>query len=279
MLPTPSTSHVNYDHVYEPAEDSYLFLDTLSSTTETEWLQSRFDTGVQSSNPNPNPKSSIPISTPAPLVVEIGPGSGVIIAFLAAHAKTIIGTDVLSMAVDVNVHACLATRTTVEKALVETNSESNHSLYLSSVTCDLTSALTPSSVDILIFNPPYVPTDSVPATTFFPSGSSAQGSKPSFEESSHLLALSYAGGHDGMEVTTRLLDQLPSILSHRGVAYVLFCRGNRPDHVKETIRNWPHAAGIHPLKPWHWCAETVGSSGKKAGWEKLEIVRIWREFD
>ncbi|KIV91735.1 hypothetical protein PV10_06244 [Exophiala mesophila] len=270
MLPTPSTSHVNYDHVYEPAEDSYLFLDTLSSTSEIKWLQSRFETTLQSSTSKPSRP------TPAPLVVEIGPGSGVIIAFLTSNAKTIIGTHVLSMAIDVNIHACHATTTTVEKALVETNSHSNsnHSLYLSSVRCDLTSALTPNSVDILIFNPPYVPSDSVPAI-IFPSSSST----PSFEESSHLLAQSYAGGHDGMQVTNRLLDQIPSVLSRRGVAYVLFCRGNHPDQVKESILKWPSTGENDSVNPWHWCAETVGSSGKKAGWEKLEIVRIWREFD
>ena len=27
MLPTPDTSHVSFDTIYEPSEDSYLFLD------------------------------------------------------------------------------------------------------------------------------------------------------------------------------------------------------------------------------------------------------------
>ena len=66
MLPTPDTSHVSYDQIYEPAEDSYLLLDTLSSASETTFLRSHFRTG------------------PAPLVVEVGTGSGVVLAFVVA---------------------------------------------------------------------------------------------------------------------------------------------------------------------------------------------------
>jgi release factor glutamine methyltransferase len=258
MLPTPSTSHVSYDTIYEPAEDSYLFLDTLSSSSETTWLHSRFS----SSQP----------PAPAPFLAELGPGSGVIIAFLTAHARTIFGTEILSLGVDVNPHACLATRTTAETALTEENRSGAGgagSVYLSSLTGDLTTPLRPGEVDILVFNPPYVPTDSVPT---FPATQAGHGSggKVTFEESSHLLSLSYAGGTDGMEVTNRLLAQIPDILSQRGVAYVLFCRGNKPEEVKTCIRTWA------ATEEWNWCAETVGTSGKRAGWEKLEIVRIWR---
>lgn len=71
-----------------------------------------------------------------------------------------------------------------------------------------------------------------------------------------------------MMVTNRMLEQIPDILSaDRGVAYLLLCAQNNPELVKQRIREW--GAG--------WMAETVGSSGKKAGWEKLVIVRIWRE--
>ena len=267
MLPTPSTSHVPYDLIYEPAEDSFLFLDTLSSPSETAWLHAHF---------SHTPKR-------LPLLLEIGPGSGVIIAFLTAHAKTIFGTDVLSMGVDVNPHACLATRMTVEKALLEQRTEKStaqlgsriKSIYTSSLLGDLTTPLRPGQVDILIFNPPYVPTESVPAGPPTPPPTSTNG-KPTFEESSKLLELSYAGGVDGMEVTNRLLQQIPHVLSDRGVAYVLFCRGNRPEEVKKWIRGW---RGGDEAGRWKWSAETVGSSGKTAGWEKLEIVRIWKVWE
>ena len=154
------------------------------------------------------------------------------------------------------------------------------SIYLSSLTGDLTSPLRTREVDILIFNPPYVPTDSVPPPPRpTQSGStSTTSAKPSFEESSHLLSLSYAGGADGMEVTNRLLRQLPETLSARGVAYVLLCRGNKPEAVKGWIRSWGVVGGAKGEGGCRWCAETVGTSGKTAGWEKLEIVRIWREW-
>ncbi|KAL2441097.1 hypothetical protein ABEF95_011943 [Exophiala dermatitidis] len=337
MLPTPSTSHVSYDRIYEPAEDSYLFLDTLSSALETAWLQARFkpSSSYTSSStlssttttslrpeqtPTPSPhrpgRTRTPKpTTPPPLVVELGPGSGVIIAFLTAHAHTIFGQSVLSLGVDVNPHACLATRTTVENALYETktSTESNstsNSIYLASLTGDLTTPLRPGEVDVLIFNPPYVPTDSVPdigalrnqhqnqQTHTVPVTSvgadantqsslntkvvsSSSSSSLTFEESSHLLALSYAGGIDGMQVTMRLLHQIPHILSPRGVAYILFCRGNKPEEVKSWIRSWNSdggdGSGSGDGNGRRWTAETVGSSGKTAGWEKLEIVRICRE--
>ncbi|KAH0128183.1 hypothetical protein KCU67_g17210, partial [Aureobasidium melanogenum] len=59
---------------------------------------------------------------------------------------------------------------------------------------------------------------------------------------------------------------IPRVLSQRGVAYVLFCAQNKPEEIKSRIRQWPGG----------WEAEIVGTSGKKAGWEKLCIVRIMR---
>jgi release factor glutamine methyltransferase len=89
----------------------------------------------------------------------------------------------------------------------------------------------------------------------------------SFEQDSYLLELSYAGGEDGMVVTNKMLEQISGILSAgSGVAYVLLCAQNKPEMVKQRIREWGSG----------WMAETAGASGKKAGWEKLVILRIWR---
>jgi release factor glutamine methyltransferase len=244
MLPTPSTSHVSFSTIYEPAEDSFLLLDTLSSPAESAWLQHRF-----------------PPQTPTPLVAEIGTGSGVVIAFIVAHAKPIIGRDdVLGFGVDVNMTACTATSATVQKALAE---QKSRTVYLGSLCSDLGSPIRENAVDVLIFNPPYVPSDVLPALP-----QSAAASQSQFEVESHLLSLSYAGGKKGMETTDRLLDDLPRIMSTRGVAYVLLCAQNEPDKVKVRIKgSWGGG----------WNAETVGRSGKAAGWEKLEVLRIWKE--
>ncbi|KAJ9199638.1 hypothetical protein DTO164E3_4523 [Paecilomyces variotii] len=269
MLPTPSTSHVSFDTIYEPAEDSFLFLDTLSSASETAWLSERFSASSQTTY------------SPPPLVVEVGTGSGVVLAFAAANAKEIFGQQgIMTLGTDVNLNACAATQQTVITAIREKDEKENEkeiddsgkssSHFLASLTADLCSPLRPHSVDVLLFNPPYVPTPELPR---LPSEADIQKEKEmsrseKFEHESYLLSLTYAGGADGMEITNRLLDEVPNVLdSERGVAYVLLCAQNKPEEVKERIRAWGHG----------WMAETVGRSGMQAGWEKLVIVRIWRD--
>ncbi|CAK7225627.1 S-adenosylmethionine-dependent methyltransferase [Sporothrix bragantina] len=262
MLPTPDTSHVPYSRVYEPAEDSFLMLDTLALPAETAFLTQRFGDA----------------RTAPPLVVEIGSGSGVVLAFVAAQAVHLFGPSgyPLALAVDVNEFACAATRETAKRAIAEETTDAktrkdykqdSTGKFLGSMRADLMSALRPGQVDVLLFNPPYVPTPTLPANE------NTAAANDDFARDSHLLELAYAGGHDGMETTDRLLEALPEVLSARGCAYILLCAQNRPEAVKERIRAWPCAED--ETASWH--AETVGSSGKQAGWEKLQIVRIWRE--
>lgn len=255
MLPTPDTSHVPYQRVYEPAEDSFLLLDTLSCPTETTFLSSRF--GTTTTSP----------PTPTPLILEVGPGSGVVIAFLTANAHTIFGTPhILTLGIDVNIFACTSTGKTVSRAVGETQTQKESGTFLTALQGDLTSPLRPGQIDVLVFNPPYVPTPEMPVA------SAASSSSTTFAQDSHLLELSYAGGKDGMETTDRLVEALPSVLSSRGCAYILLCAQNKPEEFKQRIRQWPSG------QDGNWKAETVGLSGKQAGWEKLQIVRIWRDL-
>eukprot|EP01034_Spumella_vulgaris_P035472 gene35472-43737_t len=69
-------------------------------------------------------------------------------------------------------------------------------------------------IDILLFNPPYVPT-------------------PSEEIGGTSIEASWAGGIDGREVIDRLLPQLSSILSPCGVCYMVVVRENKP---KDIVR-------------------------------------------
>ena len=273
MLPTPSTSHVDSNRIYEPAEDSYLLLDTLSSTNETNFLKHYFgQLGTQSRNA---PK-------PSPIVLEVGTGSGVILAFVTANAEAIFGRpDVLALGTDVNNFACQATKQTVlqtcegsardmPSGLRRTPSEST-GLLLATLGADLASPIRGGMIDVLIFNPPYVPSAGVPdmkgdTWDSEPAPDDAKSRAESYERDSRLLALSYEGGVDGMEVTNRLLEQLPHVLnSDKGVAYILLCQQNRPEEIMERIYNWVG----------DWYVEVVGRSGKVAGWEKLCIIRIW----
>ncbi|KAM3534119.1 hypothetical protein MY4038_002645 [Beauveria bassiana] len=240
--------------VYEPAEDSFLLLDTLSSPTECAFLTNRF-------------------AHPAPLIVEIGTGSGVVLGFVNAQCQTIFGkSEILTAGIDMNAYACRATVATVKRAAADeqASTEARSGTYLGSSMADLTSCFRPGAVDVLIFNPPYVPTPEMPVQpeTFSPEVPAPAAVDPSFDDDSYLLALSYAGGADGMETTDRLLPDLARILSARGCAYVLLCAQNKPDLVKLKI---PELLGKG------WKAQTVASSGKTAGWEKLQVLRIWNE--
>lgn len=264
MLPTPDTSHVSYSRIYEPAEDSFLLLDTL--TSEAPFLSRTF-----------------PPAGPAPLVLEVGTGSGVVLAFINAHARTLFGhAAVVTAGVDLNPFACLATGLTVDKAARENRSTAGR--YLGASVGDLGSAWRRGTVDVLVFNPPYVPTPDVPPLLGpqrrgkgavkdkeedddADDGDDDDDDDDTWERDSYLLSLSYAGGRDGMETTHRLVGMLPRLLSTRGCAYVLLCAQNRPAEVKEGIRRFGP----------EWRVETVGSSGKTAGWEKLQVLRIWRE--
>ena len=266
MLPTPSTSHVDLEKIYEPSEDSYLLLDTLSSASEAQFLTERFG-------------GSHNATSLTPLILEVGTGSGVVLAFVAANAKTIFGRgDVLAIGTDVNAFACQAARCTVLKACGKVNTEQTSPQLCSqglaalsdTVIADLTSPLRNGSIDVLIFNPPYVPTSNVsPMVTdeIHAVFEDCTSGLDLFARDSHLLSLSYAGGVDGMEVTNRLLDQLPSALSpERGVAYILLCHQNMPEEVIKRIQRWGD----------DWSVAIVGRLGKQGGWEKLCIMRIAR---
>ena len=286
MLPTPSTDHVPFARVYEPAEDSFLLLDSLSGDTERTFLHERFGPQVPSNGRNVVPsRQDIGLSIPAsPLILEVGTGSGVVLAFADAHADRLFGRhDVLTLGTDINRFACAAASSTVmmasptkekgadtEATRTWGNSSGSRSSFQGIMQADLASPLRAGSVDVLIFNPPYVPSAELPnldlARTWSLTDEVNEHGKE-FERDSYLLSLSYAGGTDGMEVTNRLLDQIPDVLSRPlGVAYVVLCAQNRPERFRERIQGWDTC----------WRAETVGRSGQRGGWEKLQVIRIWR---
>jgi release factor glutamine methyltransferase len=182
MLPTPSTKHICFDNIYEPAEDSFLLLDALSHNSETSFLKNTFRAPSQT-----------------PLVVEVGTGSGVVLAFVTRNAKFIFGrADVLTLGTDINPLACHAARETVHAAIDVTHhpAESDgrhaippeHGILLDTVRADLASTLRKGNVDVLIFNPPYVPTADLPQT-ILNEGGSDEVDGANFKRDSHLLAL------------------------------------------------------------------------------------------
>ncbi|KAG6866871.1 hypothetical protein C0991_008808 [Blastosporella zonata] len=161
MIPTPDLSHLtakDYDHVYEPAEDTFLLLDALEQDEQE--LKDL------------SPKISL----------EIGSGSGCVSAFIGK----ILGPSVLYLCSDINPQACGCTRATgTQNKVVLDPINASFALPLS--------ARLKRSVDIILFNPPYVPT--IPDEM-----SDAQDARG--------ISGSWAGGTDGMNVTDVFLESV-----------------------------------------------------------------------
>lgn len=84
---------------------------------------------------------------------------------------------------------------------------------------DVTSALTTrltNSVDLLIFNPPYVATEQS-------------------ECSSRNLTASWAGGKNGMQVVWKFVEQAAQILSPHGQFYLVLEKVNNPFNVMDEM--------------------------------------------
>lgn len=218
MLPTPELPDVDLDRVYEPAEDSYLLLDCFEEQRET--LRNRFKGTV-------------------PLVVEVGTGSGVVSAFIRQH----VFLEAVIVASDINPAACDAAKRTLA------HNGTKNAVVSDTLRMDLTSAFRKGQIDLLVFNPPYVPAEEVPE-------------RPQSELDRSWLDLALLGGADGMVVTWQLLDRLETVLSPKGVAYVLFCARNKPEDVARIMetRGWRVQKAIH----------------RKAGWEVLSILAFSR---
>jgi release factor glutamine methyltransferase len=167
------------DNVYEPREDSWLFVDAL-----------REDVGlITSLRPS--------------ICLEIGPGTGVITTHLSTFLANI---PMLFLCADVNVDAARATKTTFNTH----NSGRPH--HLDCVVSDLDNAFggrLDGLVDVLLFNPPYVPTDEC---------------ELGFTD----IRASYAGGPNGRTVIDRFLPCVPRLLSPSGVCYLLLVLENEP---------------------------------------------------
>lgn len=104
------------------------------------------------------------------------------------------------------------------------------------------------AVDVLLFNPPYVPTDTDEA-------SSAQGSAD--------IAGSWAGGADGMEITNRLLQDVECLLSPRGRFYLVALRQNNVPSIRSRM-----------LEDFGLTSQVVIE--RRAGREYLIIIRFAR---
>nr|CAD7603000.1 unnamed protein product [Timema genevievae] len=181
-METPFFTHltsVDYEHIYEPAEDTFLLLDALEEDLPY----------IQRLNPA--------------LCMEIGSGSGVVITALA---KTL-GSSSSYLAVDINTVACKATQGVSHR----------NGVSVDVVNGDLVSWIRKQmTVDLLVFNPPYVVTDSE-------------------EVKGTGVARAWAGGVKGREVMDRLFPDLPHLLSAQGVFYLVVISDNCLEEIEHIL--------------------------------------------
>lgn len=200
---------LDYEEVYEPAEDSFLMLDALEKELDS----------LRSLNPL--------------LCLEIGSGSGILSTGLATVMKE---TNCAFMCTDVNPVACAATKATarengVDLTVVRTNGVDGLLPFLKRV-----------KVDIVLCNPPYVATVDE-------------------EADKHDLSAAWAGGDRGMNLTSRVLELLPEVLSEVGACYMVVEQCNKPREVEEFAKS----LGLE-----HSCVLQ-----RKAGRELLSIYKFF----
>ncbi len=180
----PSLEHASmkdYDQVYEPSDDTYLLIDGIQDDVSLNRVlyEGHFNT-----------------------ILEIGCGSGVPIVFL-----TKLLPNVTPMATDINPVALeFAQRTALENGVKR----------LQTIECDLATDLLSEyrhRIDVVIFNPPYVPT-------------------PDNEVVGNGIEASWAGGERGRRVIDRAIPQIAELLSvPYGVCYMITVDDNEPEEI------------------------------------------------
>ena len=149
----------DFEHVYEPAEDTFLLCDAIEHDR----------------------RYIVDELSPA-IVLEVGCGSGCVITFLSSMLKEE-GCSTLCLATDINPHAINATqRTALANKVSQDNNDyqrvllvvcaifntvfflhCTYQVYVDAIRTNLVDGISErlqQKVDVLLFNPPYVPTPS-----------------------------------------------------------------------------------------------------------------------
>lgn len=231
-------TRADYLHVYEPAEDTFLLIDAL----RYEFEQGTFDSDSRGDNSDGDQDF---------VLVEIGCGTGVpTVWFRHEWARRYPLRALRTYVTDINPKALqVALRTDEENnGCNPTASSSSSSSPLSlpriqAFQCDLATDLLESlagSVDVLIFNPPYVPTPDEEVVDFssrVPTTSVAAIAEPTttisgtsnndvLDVDDSIIAAAWAGGTDGRRVVDRALIQIQHLL--KGQAYLVTVDDNYP---------------------------------------------------
>lgn len=203
-----------HPEVYEPCDDSFALVDALLADRA-------YLADLQPS-----------------LCLEVGCGSGYVITSLAL----ILGNcgnndDVQFLATDISKAAVHTTLSTLEA----------HHVNADVIVADLVSGLEnelSGTVDVLVFNPPYVPT-------------------PEDEVGVDGIMSSWAGGDRGRTVIDRMLSIIDSLLSSKGTFYLVTATANNPGEICQIMRRKGFASRI-----------IVQRSTEE---ESLHVLKFWRQ--
>ena len=122
------------------------------------------------------------------------------------------GLRCVGFATDINSYANMCTARTVKQ---------NRARNIEVIQCDFAAPLrkrVEGKIDVLIFNPPYVPT-------------------PNDEVGGNDIAASWAGGDDGRVVIDRFLPNIPILLSKLGVCYMVLVQENKPIELCRILKD------------------------------------------
>ncbi|KAL5773781.1 hypothetical protein ACOSQ2_013705 [Xanthoceras sorbifolium] len=204
----------SHPEVYEPCDDSFALVDAL--------LADRIN--LLEHRPT--------------LCMEVGCGSGYVIASLAL----MLGQEVPGVqyiATDTNPHAVEVTRETLEA----------HGVHAELINTYIASGLEKrlaGLVDVMVVNPPYVPT-------------------PEDEVGREGIASAWAGGENGRSVIDKILPIAEKLLSRKGWLYMVTLTTNNPSQICLQMREKGYASRI-----------IVQRSTEE---ESLHIIKFWRDFD
>ena len=215
---SPKTAQIrlvsSHPEVYEPCDDSFALVDAL--------LADR--TNILDHCPR--------------LCLEVGCGSGYVIASLAL----MLGQElpgVYYFATDTNPHALRVTRETLDAHAVDAE------LMCMDIASGLEKRLA-GRVDVMVVNPPYVPT-------------------PEYEVGCEGIASAWAGGENGRSVIDRILPVADRLLSDKGWLYMVTLTTNDPSQICLLMRKKGYASRI-----------VVQRSTEE---ESLHIIKFWRDSD
>ncbi|KAF0974335.1 hypothetical protein FDP41_006367 [Naegleria fowleri] len=209
----PDMSHMrssDFKLVYEFNDDTYLLVDAL----EKDYIHSHLLKTLTGKENSPQLK----------FCLEIGCGSGYVTTFVykllnSCYEKFLksSGVSFCLLCTDINPNAAAMTWKTFERNMKQ-SPKFIPSLF-DVVLCDFASAFEKrlkNKIDLLIFNPPYVP---------------CEKDEMGFSD----VRAAYAGGENGREVIDRFLPMVKNILSPNGVFYFVLIEDNNPQEIMKLM--------------------------------------------